>query len=141
MLSVERMTTLRRWAVVPASAVAAAIVWTVAVPLAGVDLDVKTGGRVQHVGIGSVIAVSLVVAVLAALVRRAIARATQARAGHGARAWVILASVVLLVSLAGPAGAVTASAGWSLAALHIVVGGLLIVGLRRVHLRTAEPTN
>lgn len=106
------------------------IVWIVAVPVAGVDLEAKAGGAVQHVGIAAVIAVSLVVAVLAMVVRLALARAMRARPGRGARAWVIVASVVLLVSLAGPAGAVTASAGWSLAALHVVVGGLLIAGLR-----------
>lgn len=70
------------------------------------------------------------VALLATVVRTALARAMRASPGRGARAWVILASVVLLVSLAGPAGAVTASAGWSLAALHSVVGGFLIIGLR-----------
>lgn len=123
-------TTRRRWLIVPASAVAAVIVWTVAVPIAGVDLEAKTGSQVQHVGMASVIAVSLVVAVLATLVRIALARAMRARPGRGSRAWLIIASVVLLVSLAGPAGAVTASAAWSLAALHLVVGGLLIVGLR-----------
>jgi len=63
----------------PASAVAAVIVWTVADPVAGVDLDVKTGGNIVHVGIGSIIAVSLVVGILAILVRLGIARATRAR--------------------------------------------------------------
>lgn len=125
------MTTHRRWLVVPASAVAAVIAWIVAVPIAGVDLDANAGGRVQHVGPASVIAVSLVVALLATAVRAALARAMRPRAGRGAGTWVILASVVLLVSMAGPAGAVSASAGWSLAAMHVVVGVLLIVGLRR----------
>ena len=129
------MTNRRRWLVVPASAVAAVIVWTVAVPIAGVDLEASAGGQVQHVGIGSVIAVSLVVALVATVVRIALARAMRARRGHGARAWVILASAVLLVSLTGPAGAMTASAGWSLAALHAVVGVLLIVGLRTIGTR------
>jgi len=115
--------------------VAAVIVWTVAVPIAGVDLEASAGGQVQHVGIGSVIAVSLVVALVATVVRIALARAMRARRGHGARAWVILASAVLLVSLTGPAGAMTASAGWSLAALHAVVGVLLIVGLRTIGTR------
>ncbi|HEY8789588.1 MAG TPA: DUF6069 family protein [Actinopolymorphaceae bacterium] len=124
------MTTPRRWSVLPASAVAAVIVWAVAVPIAGIDLVARAGSRVQHVGIGSVIAVSLVVALVATVVRIALARATRARPGQGARAWVVLASVVLLVSLAGPAGAVTASAGWSLAGMHVVVGALPIVGLR-----------
>lgn len=116
--------------VVPASAVAAVIVWIMAVPIAGVDLEAKAGSQVQHVGITSVVAVSLVVALLATVVRMALARAMRARPGRGARAWVILASAILLVSLAGPASAVTASAGWSLAALHVAVGGLLIVSLR-----------
>lgn len=125
------MTTHRRWLIVPASAVAAVIVWVVVVPIAGVDLEARAGSQTQHIGVGSVIAVSLVVALLATAVRTGLARARRGRPDRGARAWVILASVVLLVSLAGPAGALTASAGWSLAALHIVVGTLLIVGLRK----------
>jgi hypothetical protein len=127
----------RYWFVVPASAIAAVIVWIVAVPLAGVELDVKSGSRAQHVGLAAVIAVSLVVALVATLVRLALARARRARPGRGAGAWVILSSVVLLVSFLGPAGAVSASAGWSLAALHAAVGGLLILGLRTAGRRSA----
>lgn len=126
------MTTSRRWLIVPATALAALIVWIVAVPIAGVDLDAKTGSRVQHINVVAIIAVSLVVALLATVVRLALARSMRARADRGARFWVILASVLLLLSLLGPVTAVTASAGWSLAAMHVVVGGLLIVGLRRV---------
>jgi uncharacterized membrane protein YhaH (DUF805 family) len=131
------MTAHRYWLVVPASAVAAVIVWIVTVPLGGVDLDAKTGGQVQHVGLAAVIAVSIVVAVLAIGVRLALARARRTRPDHGGRAWVILATVVLLISFAGPAGAVSASAGWSLAAIHAVVGVVLILGLRTAGSRTA----
>ena len=38
-----------------------------------------------------------------------------------------------VVSFAGPAGARTLSAGLTLAALHLVVGAVVIVGLRRRH--------
>lgn len=130
------MTAHRYWLVVPASAVAAVIVWIVAVPLAGVDLDAKTGGQVQHVGLAAVIAVSIVVAVVAIGVRLVLARARRITPGRGGRAWVVLATVVLLISFAGPAGAVSASAGWSLAAIHTVVGVVLILGLRTAGSRT-----
>jgi len=48
----ERMTTTQRhWLVVPASAAAAVVVWAVAVPIAGVDLETKAGSRVEHIGV------------------------------------------------------------------------------------------
>ena len=39
--------------------------------------------------------------------------------------------VALLVSLAGPLGAVSAGATVALLAMHVFVGGTLMVGLRR----------
>ncbi len=47
-----------------------------------------------------------------------------------------MAALVLLLSVAGPlTSAVTAAAGFALAALHLLVGAVLIPGLRRTSRR------
>lgn len=107
--------------------------WLVTVPLLGIDLRVQPGGgAAQTVEAATVLAVSLTAAVagwaLLALLERSTRRARTT--------WTVLAAVVLLLSLAGPlTGAVTAAAGFVLAALHLLVGAVLIPGLRRTSRR------
>lgn len=105
---------------------AAATVWTIAVPIAGVALRTTSG---VGIGIVSVVLVSLIVGaagfgLLGLLARR----------GH-VTAWTVLASAVLLLSLAGPSGAANAAAMVSLLCLHLAVGGITIgagrFGVRR----------
>lgn len=108
-----------------AAAVAAGLlVWVIAVPLAGVDL-VLAGGR--SVGPGSV--------VLAALLGGAggwLLLAMLARARRGRERWTVLALAVLLLSLGTPAlSGATGGVLVVLDVMHVVVGGALILGLRR----------
>ena len=119
---------------VVAGAVGAALgEWLVAGPLLGIDLAVQPAGggaqsATQTVGIGAVVAASLTAALLGwallALLERWTARARTI--------WTAVAAVVLLLSLAGPlTGALSLSVAGALAAVHLVVGSVLIVGLRR----------
>jgi hypothetical protein len=105
---------------------AGALVWVVARAL-GVDLAVRSGSGTREIGLVSVIVTAVVVTLAAGGLLRVLARRT-ARAG---RVWTGVALAVLVVSLAGPASAATWSAGMALAAMHLAVGGVVIVGLRR----------
>jgi hypothetical protein len=104
---------------------AAAAVWLVAVPLAGVDLLARTGpgGAPAPVTLVAVLVAGLVVG-LAGWALLAILEKTVRRAGV---AWRSTAAVVLLLSLLGPlAQGAGATAIGVLATLHVVVGLVLI---------------
>ena len=92
---------------------------------AGIDLAVRTGNGVDHVGPIAVAVMSVVAALagwgLLALLERAAAR--------GRLIWTIVAAAVFVVSLLGSAGGVGTSAKLGLAALHLTVAAVLIVGL------------
>ena len=119
---------------VVAGAVGAALGgWLVTVPLLGVDLAVKPAGGgtqtvTQTVGVGAVLATSLAAALLGWALLAVLERwTTRART-----IWTAIAAVLLLLSLAGPlTGALTTPAAVALVALHLVVGAVLILGLRR----------
>jgi hypothetical protein len=122
------------WPVAVLAAVGAAVVW-VAARLAGVDVAVRSGSGSREIGLVSVVVTALVVAVAGAGLLRVLVRRTP----RGMRIWTGIALGIWVVSLAGPAGAATLSAGLTLAAMHLVVGGVIIIGLRRVHAsRAAE---
>lgn len=104
----------------------ALLVWALADPLAGVDLAVRSGSSTQVIGPGAVVVTGIVVGLAAVGVCRLVARARRPR-----RAWLGLSLTVLVISLAGPLGARTAGAGAALAAMHLVVGAILILGLGR----------
>ena len=110
------------------AAPAAAVVWTVA-RAAGIDLVVRTGGGTSEVNLVSVVVTSLVVALAGA----ALLRLFERRTANGLRSWTIVAICVWAVSLLGPLSATTVSAGVVLAALHLVVGAVVVLGLRRTH--------
>jgi Family of unknown function (DUF6069) len=116
------------WLVAVAATVAAAVVW-VSATVAGVDVAVRSGSSARGVGLVSVVVTALVVAVAAAGLLRVLERRTP----RARRLWSEIASAVWVLSLAGPTGARTMSAGLTLAALHLVVGAVVIVGLRRRH--------
>jgi hypothetical protein len=101
-------------------------VWGIAQTVAG--LNVRLGsGSVSHVGVASVLLVS-VLAALAALATRQVAERTLARPR---RAWTRAAVIVLVVSLAGPLGAgTTVASKLSLAAMHLAAAAVLIATLR-----------
>ncbi len=114
-----------RWFAVLAAMATATALWGISHSLLGIDLTVRQAGRLQHVDSLAVTLTSLVVGfagwVSLTLLERRTARARTI--------WRALAAAVLLVSLAGPASAVTAEAAAALAAMHLVVGAILLVWL------------
>jgi hypothetical protein len=102
-------------------------VWVVAVPLLGADLLVRTGDQTRPVGVGSVVAISLVAGLLA----WALLALLERRPG-GRQRWTAVAVVLLVLSLSGPLTAgETAAAKAGLVLLHLAVAAVLIPGLRR----------
>jgi hypothetical protein len=125
-----------RWLAVLGPAGAALAVWLAAVPLAGVDLEVRMSGATQQVGPVSVVA-SALLAAMAGLCCLAVLRRITSRP---ARAWTILASAVLVISLSGPLGqAVGTSATVTLVAMHLAVAAVLIPLGRRLASAPARP--
>jgi hypothetical protein len=98
----------------------------VAVPVLDVDLVVQKGGRHGAVSVVDAIVAACMAGVLGGIGRRPLAPLRQGHVVFG-----IGASVVLLLSLLGPAAAVTVEAMLTLMALHIAVGGVVIAGYAR----------
>jgi len=119
------------------AAVAALLIWLVQGPLTGVDLVVRNRDATSTVGPVAVVAVALAAGLvgwgLLALLERVTTRAR--------RLWAVIAVVVLLVSFAGPLGATTIQAKGALAAMHAVVGAILIAGLYRTSRRHPAQTS
>jgi len=118
---------LLRAATVLAAILAAVLVWILIVPVFGVDLVASTGD-------GTVQVTSIAVAGTA-LLAGAAGWALLAVLEHLTRsalpAWTIVAVAVLVVSFAGPLAAGSAVATASLIVLHLVVGSVVVLGLRR----------
>jgi hypothetical protein len=124
-----------RLAVIGVTVAAALALWALLAPLAGVELEAEQGTRLIHVGAGSVLFASAAMAfagwgLLAVLERRTlIAR----------KVWTILAVAACILSLGSPlVGGIGVGAKLGLAAFHLVVGGTVILGLRRTALSAAE---
>jgi hypothetical protein len=117
------------WPVALVAAGVGALVWVAATQVAGVQLAVRSGSSTRDIGVVSVIVTALVVALAAGGLLRVLERRTE----RGRAVWTAVAAAVWLVSFAGPLGARTAAAGLWLAALHLVVGVVVVVGLRRLH--------
>ena len=122
-------TTTRRTgrAVAVAAGVASALIlWAVNDPWGGIDLAVRQGGTVQHIGPVAV-AVTALIAGLAAWGLLAVLERTVRRP---IRAYRIIASTLLVLSLAGPLGSgIGTSSKLVLLAMHLTVGAILIIGL------------
>jgi hypothetical protein len=115
------------WPVAVTAAGAAALVWCVVTRVAAVDLAVHSRTGVQEVTVVSVVVTALVVALAGAGLLRVLER----RSRRGPAIWTGVAVAVLAVSLLGPLGAVSLSAGLCLALMHVVVGAV-VIGLLRV---------
>ncbi|MET8866676.1 DUF6069 family protein [Nonomuraea sp. NPDC004580] len=119
---------LRRPLTVGVAAVAALVVWAVAVPLAGVALTVHMGGGMQEIGPVSVVVASLVIG-LAGWALLAVLERVTSKPG---RVWTVVALAVLVLSLLGPLGGAAGGGAMSvLVVMHLVVGGVLVGGLAR----------
>lgn len=117
-----------RIAAVAGATVAALAVWTIASPLAGVNLEVRSGDTTQAVGAGPVIGVSL----LASLLGWGLLALLEKRTARARGIWTVIAVAVLVLSLGGPlSSGVTGAAKVTLALLHVAVAAVLIPSLRR----------
>lgn len=120
-------TRIQRAAAVAGATVAALVAWTFMHIVSDIDLAVRSGGSVTHVGAVAVAATAILVGLagwaLLALLERFTSRPRPI--------WLGIAIAVFLVSLLGPFGGVDAAAIGSLSALHAVVAAALIAGLSR----------
>jgi hypothetical protein len=118
----------RRWVTVLVAMASGIAVWTVVHPFLGVDLEVKTaGGSTQQVSQLAVALTSLVVGFAGWATVAALERFTRSPR----TVWNAVAGVVLALSLLGALGAQNTGAKVGLVVLHLVVGGILLVGLAR----------
>jgi hypothetical protein len=120
--------TRTRQGLVVVGAVAAALaVWALADPVAGVDLAIRRGGTIDHVSPGAVAAASLIGGLAAWGLLVALERVVKRPRG----AWTSTAVVSLALSLAAPLASDTGAASkMTLAAMHLIVGAVLLIGLR-----------
>ncbi|MDN5856341.1 MAG: DUF6069 family protein, partial [Actinomycetia bacterium] len=95
-----------------------------AVPISGIDLSARSGDSIVTIDLSLVMGVSLVAGVAALLWLIALRRLT----ARPDRNWTITAAVVLVLSLAGPAGATSLGAGIALACMHLGFAGVLAAG-------------
>lgn len=108
--------------------VGALAVWTFGRVVGQVHLVVGSGADAHTVGPGSVVVVSLLVA-LAALGLAAVLSRT---VGRPRRTWQVVAGAVLAVSLLGPLGGATTTAVLQLLSLHAVVALALFTTVPRM---------
>lgn len=108
---------------------AAVLIWVVAAPVAGVDLEatLAEGEPPMKIGLGAVIVSSLLTSLLGWGLLALLERVTR----HGLRIWVIVAAVFTLLSLAGPTAADSGGAMVALALMHVAVGAVLIAAMVR----------
>lgn len=124
---------IKRFLITVFAAPAAALaLWTLAVPVGGVDLVAASGGGATTVGP----AATAVAAAVAGLLGWAFLALLERLTERSDRIWVITALAVLALSVPlGPLGGEGAAAVAVLAGLHAVVGAVLIPGLRRKTVR------
>jgi hypothetical protein len=116
-----------RWLTVLTAMATATAGWGIAHSLLGVELTVGDGDSLRHIDSLAVTLTALGVGFAAWGLLFELER-------HTVRArtiWTRIAVGVLAVSLLGPLGATTGSAMAALVILHLLVGGILIYGMRR----------
>lgn len=125
--TVARTTRIRALAVIGA-AIAAVVIWAIAVPLLGVHLLVRFGTSVpQSVGIDYVIGGTLI----GSLVGWGLLAFLERRTARARSIWTAVAAVAVLVSLGLPLSAgVSASTKLTLAVMHVAVAAVVIPVMR-----------
>lgn len=118
-----------RAATVLAASLVTLAVWAIAVPIAGVDLLVHSGGSATETEVGP--AAVVIVTLLAGLAAWGLLAVLERVTPRARTIWTAIAVAVLVISLAGPLSGVTAGAKLSLAALHLAAGAFLIPLLAR----------
>ena len=108
-------------------ALAAALAWTVEVPLLGIHLNFRFGaGHVQTIAVGRVIGVTVAASLLGWLLLTLLERRTP----RARLLWTTIALVALAASLALPLTAATSSsAAAGLIVMHLTVGAAVIPAL------------
>jgi hypothetical protein len=126
-----------RLAVVGVTVAAALAVWAVLSQLAGIDLQAKQGST-MHVGAASVFFASAAMAfagwsLLAILEHNTV---------NARKVWTVVALIACITSLGSPVfGGIGVGAKLGLASLHLVVGAVTILGLRRTALPASARCN
>jgi hypothetical protein len=120
-------------AVALVAAGAAALVWACA-RAAGLHLEVTSGSGTTDVNVVSVVVTTMVVAIAGAGLLRVLERRTT----RGLRVWTIVAVTVWALSFLGPLSATRPATGLVLAGMHLLVGAVVVVGLRRTHATTTR---
>ncbi|MBP2352284.1 putative permease [Kribbella aluminosa] len=107
--------------------VAALVDWILLVPLGGLTLTARQGG-VQHIGAPAVVISTAVVSLLG----WALLAILERRTPRARTSWTVVATIVCVTSLGSPlANGIGLGAKLGLASLHLVVGAIVILGLRR----------
>lgn len=123
-----------RLAIVGIAAVAALLDWVILVPIAGLTLTARQGG-VQHIGAPAVV-ISTIVVTFAGW---ALLSILERRTPRARDIWTVVATIVCITSLGSPlTNGIGTGAKLGLASLHLVVGVIVILGLRRTALSPAE---
>jgi len=123
-----------RLAVVGVAALAALADWAILGPLAGISLEARQGGT-QHIGAAAVV----VSTVFVALAGWALLAILERRTPRARNIWTVVAAIVCTTSLGSPlTNGIGLGAKLGLASLHLVVGAVVILGLRRTALSAAE---
>ena len=112
---------------------AASVVWAVA-KAAGLDLEVHSGSGTNEVTIVPVI----VTPMLATVVGVGLLHFLQRRTTRALRVWTIIAAVVWALSFLGPLSATRAATGLVLATIHLLVGAVVVIGVRRIDATITE---
>ncbi|MFG1911193.1 DUF6069 family protein [Kribbella sp. NPDC048928] len=123
-----------RLAVVGVAAVAALLDWVILAPIAGLTLTARQGG-VQHIGAPAVVISTIVVA----FAGWALLSILERRTPRARDIWTVVATIVCITSLGSPlTNGIGTGAKLGLASLHLVVGAIVILGLRRTALAPSE---
>ncbi|MEV4702092.1 DUF6069 family protein [Actinoplanes sp. NPDC049316] len=117
---------------VAGAVLAALLIWIIAVPVAGVDLQATTGPgstELEPVPVVAVIAMSL----LAPLAGWGLLALLERFSARGRTIWTVIACVVLLVSYGGPllGAGIPGSSRLTLALMHTAVGLIVIPAFAR----------
>ncbi len=135
MSSTDRSTFVPRLGVVLLAVAAAAAGWAVEVHALKINLAVGTrAATATHVSLSY----AVFAGAFAGLAAWALLAQLERYAKNPARTWTIIAACVFVVSLLGPAGAVTTAAKAGLMCLHALVALVLIVGLRQTASATSR---
>lgn len=117
----------RRSLTVVAAMATATAGWGIAHSLLGIDLTVGSGDSVRHIDSLAVTLTALGTGLAAWGLLTVLERFT----AKARTTWTWIAVIVLAASMLGPLGATSAPAMAAFASLHLLVGGILIWGMRR----------